>query len=172
MESSNLEIAQLVFTIITTICALYLTYIGLIHAAKPKIKIKLLSSPKVICSEEVLLIFECLNVGYWYAKPMAVNLTIYCNFDLQFKLIELLYGSTQSYKDLDAKVGVGNMQYLKAKGIKLSYGEEGEQFHVRAIMPEIAGKYRIRISAFSENGASFKKMYYLTTKAPPEPQKK
>jgi hypothetical protein len=114
------------------------------------------------CSQTILFVFEFTNAGHWYAKPTAIDVVAFCNFDPAFDLIKLRYGSVQSYTDNDVKVGVGKMIYLKAKGLKLTYGEEGEEVHVKAVSPKKEGKYRIRISAFSENGVSIKKEFTIS----------
>ena len=51
------------------------------------------------------------------------------------------------------------MKYLKAKGLKLTHGEPPEGVHVRAMAPSVAGKYLIRITALSDNGASLTKVF-------------
>jgi hypothetical protein len=118
------------------------------------------------CNEIVLFVFEFTNVGYWYAKPVAINVAVFCNFAPEFDLVELRYGSSQSYTDTDAKVGAGKMIYLKAKGLKLTYGEEGEEVHVKAITPKNEGEYGIRISAFSDNGVSIRKEFTIKCRKP------
>jgi len=156
-----LRIADLIFTTITTMCALYLAYAALKHTAKPNVRVRILSHKHLPCNEKCLLKFAFDNIGYWYAKPTAINVTVYFNFDPNFKLIELRYGSNQTYKDRDAKIGVGKMAYLKAKGLKLTYGEEGEEVHALVRTPKKQNVYRIRISAYSENGVSLKEEFQI-----------
>ena len=50
---------------------------------------------QLTCLQEGLFVFELDNPGYWYGRPMAVNVVVYCNFAPQFELREILYGSTQ-----------------------------------------------------------------------------
>ena len=161
-----LALVNVILTSITAVCALYLSYAALKHSAKPNVRVKMLNPSDHRCVETVLFIFELTNIGYWYARPSAINTTVFCNFAPEFKLIELRYGSNQSYVDADAKVGVGKMIYLKAKGLKLTYGEEGEEVHVRAITPKHEAKYRIRISAFSDNGVSLTRMFTIRCRKP------
>jgi len=161
-QTNFIEITNMLFSIIIGICAFYLSYVALKHSARPRVKLKMLS-PKVLhCNEFTTFIFEFSNAGYWYTKPPVINLIVFCNFESCFELFELLYGSNQSIKNNDVKIGKGAMKYLKAKGLKLIYGEEGEEVHVRVKTPKIEGKYKIIVSAYSENGASIKEKFIVT----------
>lgn len=159
-----IAIANLIFSIITSICALYLSFAALRHSAKPKVQVKMNSAKILTCDCEQICVFDFINQGHWYARPTAIDVIVFCNFDPRFELIECLYGSTQSYSNTNVKLGVGKMKYLKAKGLKLTYGEEGEEVHVRVRTPTEPGKYLIRISAFSENGVSIKQEFKVTCK--------
>jgi hypothetical protein len=161
-----LALTNLILSGITTVCALYLAYVALKHSAKPNVRVRMLNSKILQCNETVMFVFEFTNVGYWYAKPVAINVLVFCNFAPEFELIELRYGSSQSYADTDAKVGVGKMIYLKAKGLKLTHGEEGEEVHVKVITPKNEGEYKIRITAFSDNGVSLKQEFMIKCKKP------
>lgn len=152
--------ATLIFTMITTVCALYLSFVALRHSARPNIAVRMVSPSSLCCAEESQLVFEFGNVGHWYAKPMAINVVAFCNFDPQFELLEIAYGSVQAYKD--TWVGVGKTKYVKAKGLKLAFGDEWEAVHIRARTPVTPGNYRIRISAYSDNGASLVKEFRLS----------
>lgn len=161
-QTNFIEIINVLFSFIIGLCAFYLSYVALKHSARPKVKLKMLS-PKVLhCNKITLFKFEFSNVGYWYTKPPVINLIVFCNFENYFEPLELLYGSNQSIKNNDVKIGKGTMKYLKAKGLKLIYGEEGEEVHVKVKTPKIEGKYKIRVSAYSENGASIKKTFIVT----------
>ncbi|MBN1920418.1 MAG: hypothetical protein JW892_04185 [Anaerolineae bacterium] len=161
-----LALANLIITSIIAICALYLAYAALKHAATPNVRVSM-STPKTLqCNETILFVFEFTNIGYWYAKPPAINMIVFCNFAPEFKLVELRYGSSQAYADTDAKIGVGKMVYLKAKGLKLIYGQEAEEVHVKAITPAVEGEYGIRISGFSDNGVNIRKEFAIRCENP------
>jgi hypothetical protein len=160
-SSDTLALANLVVTLVIALCALYLSYAALNHTARPAIRVKMLSPGRLICREESLFVFEFSNAGHWYGRPTAIDVVVFSNFPPEFRLLELRYGSDQSYVDKDVRVGVGGLIYLKAKGLKLTHGEEGERIHVRAVAPEDAGECRIRISAFSENGVSLKREFRI-----------
>ena len=162
--SDIFTLVNTLLTSITAFCALYLAYVALKHSATPNIKIRMLNDNAFFCKQRVFFIFECTNIGYWYAKPTALNVTVFCNFSPGFELLELRYGSNQSYVDADAKIGVGKMHYLKAKGLKLTYGEEGEAIQVKAITPKDEGEYKIRLSAYSDNGVSYKQDFLIRCK--------
>lgn len=157
-----IDYLNLGFTFITTLCALYLAYVALQHSAKPRIKIRLLNRSELLCGNEIIFKFKISNIGYWYAKPIAVNLVVYCNFDKQFDLRKMFYGSVQQLKDDFIKKGVGNMNYFKATGLKVGPGKEGEEIHILSETPEKPGKYHIRVDAYSENGASYRNDFSIT----------
>jgi|ERR1700693_52912 len=158
-QGDTISLANLALSAVTSLCALFLAYAALKHSAKPNVCVRVLTPTLLYCNEAVLFRFEFTNRGYWYAKPTATDVVVFCNFALEFELIELRYGSVQSYSDTDVRLGVGNMRYLKAKGLKLTFGEEGEEVHVRAVTPKSKGKYKVRISAYSQNGVSLKKEF-------------
>ncbi|MBI3124781.1 MAG: hypothetical protein HYZ10_10300 [Ignavibacteriales bacterium] len=156
---------SLIFSGITTLAALYLSYVALKHSARPSIKIHMTCDQPIYCNEETNFLFELENVGHWYAKPMVVNLIIYFNFDNQFTLNFLKFGSTQELLNKNVKTGVGNMKYLKASGIKLSYGEQREKALVNVIPPSTPGKYKIKLSSYSENGVSYRRDIAIIVRA-------
>ncbi len=158
-QMDYISLANLILTFIVAVCALYLSFAALKHTARPNVEVRLINSSLLPCGKTVTFIFGFSNIGHWYAKPMAINLVAFCNFDAAFELIELRYGSTQSFVNTDIKEGVGGMNYLKAKGLKLTYGEESEQVHIKAVVPKMKGRYKIRISAYSDNGVSFMKEF-------------
>jgi hypothetical protein len=84
---------------------------------------------------------------------------IYCNFAPEFELEEIRYGSTQSERNSDVRVGKGGLKYLVAQGIVVAYGEPGEQVHVVTKAPREAGNYVIRVVAVAENGGEFVKEF-------------
>ena len=162
MLATNLEILQLIFTIITTVCALYLSFIALVQTAKPKIRIVLKNSNKdFLCGNQIKFKFLVQNIGHWYVKPMAVNLNIFCNFDKKFDLKKMYFGSIQQQIDDRIKKGVGDMNYFKAGGLKVGKGEVGEEIHIIADTPELPGEYRIRVDAYSDNGVSYRREFII-----------
>lgn len=153
--SDKLAAASLFFGVLTSICAVYLAYAALSHTVRPNIIVRMISPNRIHCGTEALLAFEVVNVGHWYGSPMAVDITVYCDFPGAFTLHELRYGSVQEHKTTEVKSGKGGLQYLKARGIKLSRHSYGEELHVIATAPLEPGVYRARLSAYSANGASF-----------------
>ena len=156
-----MEYLNLLSNLIIAICALYLSYMALMHSARPKIKITLESTHNLFCDEKSIFEFSLKNVGNWYAKPMVIALKVYVIFDPQFEPIELFYGSTLEIHNTKVAIGVGERKYLKATGIMLSYGEEPEKIQAIAKNPNHPGKYLVRIIAYSENGVSIKKDFKL-----------
>ncbi|MHB8413798.1 MAG: hypothetical protein ACYDB1_00180 [Acidiferrobacteraceae bacterium] len=149
-----IAILNLAFTVVTTICALFLSYTALKHTTRPNIGVRMLTDANLKRGEETKFIFEFTNRGHWYGSPTAVDVTVFCNFDPAFDLREIRYGSIQEIVGTKVRIGVGNMKFLKAEGLKLSHREEGEQIHIKAITPHGTGTYLIRISAYSVNDAS------------------
>ena len=159
--SDYIALSSLVASMITAACALYLSMLALKHTAKPNVEVDLVSNKVLPCDHRAVLVFEFFNKGHWYGHPLAVNLTIYFNFDPECRLVEVRYGSTQAYVRADPKRGVGGSVYLKATGLKLAYGEAAEAVHVVLNSPQEPGMYRARVVAFSENGASLTKDFEL-----------
>lgn len=160
-NADPVAVGNLIFSLITTICALYLAYAALKHSARPNVKVAMSTATSQTCSSVVKFVFQFTNVGHWYAKPPAINVVAFCNFSPEFELLELHYGATQQISSKEVKIGVGKMKYLKAKGLKLSPGDEGEEVLVMAKNPEREGEYLIKISAYSENGMSLRKEFRI-----------
>jgi hypothetical protein len=154
-SGDKIALVSLVFTVITTVCVLLLAYAALAQTARPNVKVRLRSARRVHCGEEAKYVFELVNRGHWYGSPMAVDITVYCDFPPEFELREMRYGSVQEHETTEVKNGKRGMRYLKAKGIKLSKHEHGEEVHVVARSPQRTGVYRIRVSGHSANDASF-----------------
>lgn len=163
-EGNTIALISLAFTIVTTLCALYLSYVALRHSTTPRIDIVLLNFQTLYCGKKYTLKFKVLNKGYWYAKPMILGLKIYCNFDKEFMLNKILYGSVQEIEDTKIREGVGNMNYLIARGLEINKGSEGEEFHIKIKAPNQPGDYKVRLDAHSENGASYRKDITLNCK--------
>lgn len=154
-----IALISLIFTVITTVCVLFLAYVALGQTARPNITVRMLSSDCIECGTASSHVFELINVGHWYGSPIAVDLTVYFNFPAEFDLRELQYGSIQEHRNKEVKVGVGGMRYFKAKGLKISRHEKGEQVHILATGPQRPGQYSIRITGYSSNDASFSREF-------------
>jgi hypothetical protein len=124
----------------------------------------MLSPDCLQCDTASVHVFEILNIGHWYASPIAVDITVYFNFPAEFELQELRYGSVQEHLNNEVKAGVGGMRYLKAKGLKLSRHEKGEEVHILATAPQTPDNYRLRVTGYSSNNASFSKEFALSVK--------
>jgi hypothetical protein len=157
--SEKIALASLVFTIVTTICVVYLAYAALAQTVRPNLTVSLLSRRHLQADEVSMHVFEVINIGRWYGSPMAVDVTVYCDFPPEFQLRELRYGSTQEHVNVEVKTGKRGTRYLKARGIKLSRHLHGEEIHVIAQAPSLPGTYRVRLSGYSANGASFTKNF-------------
>ena len=159
----RIALANLAFTVITTIAVLCLAYIALGQTARPKIAVRLHSPKRGGCriDQSQLFVFEVVNVGHWYGSPIAVDVTLFVNFSPQFELIELRFGSVQELVNTDVRVGKCGMPYLKAHGLKLSRSETGEEVHVLVRTPRSPGKYRVRATAYSANDAHFTKDFIV-----------
>ena len=157
----KIALISLVFTVITTVCVLFLAYAALAQTARPNISVKMLSPACLDCGGESTHVFELVNIGHWYGSPIAVDVTAYCNFPADFELREVRYGSVQEHVSTEVKAGVGGMRYLKARGVKLSRHERGEEIHVLARTPTLPGTYRIRVTAYSANAASVSEEFEL-----------
>lgn len=160
--STDISITDLINTglgLITAGCATYLAYAALKHSARPNAKVFMMEPKQLYSGATVLFKFAFQNAGHWYAKPMVVRMTAYINFDRDFEPLSMQSGSTQAVESHDVRIGKGKMKYLKVQGIMLSYGEDSEEVHVTATNPSVPGRYRIKISAYSENGLNLTKHF-------------
>ena len=155
----KIALISLIFTVITTVCVLVLAYSALAQTARPNITVKLLSPARNQCptGETYLFVFDIVNLGHWYGSPIAVDVTVFFNFSPEFEPRELRYGSTQEHVNTKVRTGKRGMRYLKAEGLKISRHEQGEQVHILVGTPKAPGDYRMRVSAYSANDASFSK---------------
>lgn len=161
----RIALISLLFTVITTICVLFLAYAALAQTARPNVTVRMLSPDSLICGTATAVVFELVNVGHWYGSPIAVDLTVYFNFPAEFELRELRYGSVQEHVNTEVKSGVGGMCYLKAKGLKISHHEKGEEVHILARGPQTPGRYCVRVTGYSSNDAGFSKEFRLSWRA-------
>ena len=157
MSPSGLLYVGLSF--VTATSASYLAFAALVHSARPRASVVLVGPTSSNPGERVMYVIVFKNRGYWYAKPMIVNMTIYINFDSMFDLMEMRSGSLQQNISTHVKIGKGNMKYFKSKGMHLSFAEDAEEIHVVAQTPKEPGVYRLKVSAFSENGVSLSKVF-------------
>lgn len=160
--SDRIAVVSLIFTLVTTICVLYLAYAALAHTARPHLTARLRSPARLQCGTESLIVFEVVNIGHWFGSPMAVDVAVYCNFPPVFQLRELRYGSVQEHTNTEVKRGKRGANYLKAKGLMLSRHKDGEEIHVVAMSPSDPGTYTIGLTAYSSNDASFTKEFTVS----------
>lgn len=160
----TIALISLGFTVVTTVCVLFLAYAALAQTARPNIVVRMRLPDILRCStgSPQEFEFDVVNVGHWYGSPIAVDVTVYCNFALEFELYELRYGSVQEHVNADVKLGVGGMQYLRAKGMKVSRYEGRESILVLGTTPKAPGRYRILVTAYSANDASVSREFTLT----------
>jgi hypothetical protein len=159
--SDKIAIANLFASSIVALCALYISALALRHTTKPRIDVNLVSNPLIRTGERTEIIFECVNVGYWYGKPPVLGLTVYCNFEPGFHLHKIAYGSVQSQYRADWKPGKSGYIYLKAAGIKLISRRQSEQLRIAVDAPQEQGVYQCIIDAHSDNGAALTKIFEL-----------
>lgn len=146
---------SLIFNVLTAGAAIYISYIALVHTAKPRINVCLLEPPIQPCDHIIALHYELKNRGHWwYALPPAIDITVFCDFDPKFDLIGLSYGSQQETVAAEVRIGKGGRKFLKAKGLKLIANDLGEVIQVHLHTPTVPGTYLTRISAYSSNGLS------------------
>ena len=160
------DVINIVLSLITAISTSYLAYAALKHTTRPNATVYLNEPALIYAGDTNSYKFSFKNIGHWYSKPMVVNMTAFINFDEHFDLFFLQYGSAQEVKDDNVRIGKGRMKFLKAKGIKLSYGEDQEEMFVCARSPLNPGRYRIKVSAYSDNGLSLTKQFDIMVLKP------
>lgn len=151
-----LDFISLVLLVITSALIAYIAFLALGFAAKPKLKVTLKDGRKkveFIKGEKKAIRFHIENVGRWYAKPAATNVTLYANFEQSVEPVKIRYGSTLEKEDQNVLLGRNNGKYLKATGIMLFHEEPGEDVEIDVVAPARSGRYRIWIAAHSDEGA-------------------
>lgn len=156
-----IALGGLILNFLTAFAAVYIAFLALVHTAKPRIDVVLLEDTIQPCNRLIKLQFELRNVGYWYALPPAIDITVYCNFDPAFDLVGLGYGSQQEILAAEVRIGKGGRKYLKAKGIKLIADDFGEVVQVHLKTPQVPGSYLARLSAYSANGLSHVQDFHI-----------
>jgi|GEM_PF-2107199 len=156
---SVFDLLNFIIQVITAICATYLAWAVLRHSTKPRAIVYFTEPQTARINETKLFKFPFKNIGYWYAKPIIVNMTVFVNFEPTFELKEIRYGSVQEIIDNNVRDGKGGMKFLKAKGIKLGFSEFIEEVHVLAKCPSEPGMYRIKIDAYSDNGLDYSESF-------------
>ncbi len=156
-----IAVATLVSSTVTAVAAIYVAFIALQQTARPRIDVRMTGDFTLPAATESKFVFEVINVGHWYAAPAAAGINVYPNFDPEFKLRECRYGSVQEQVNTHVRIGKGGLTYVRAKHIGLSAKNEMEEFHVIGTTPDKAGRYRILVSATSENGASCQREFWI-----------
>lgn len=152
----DINIITALASAITSIFVAFLTFLILKFEAKPKLKIRLENEGRKIrfhVNQRVTLTFHLENVGHWYsAKPAATNIILWVNFEQAFKPIELRYGAAFEKRDQNIKSSKQGNKWLRASRIHLFHQEAGEDIEVLLKMPEEKGRYRIWVTAYSDEG--------------------
>lgn len=156
-----IAIATLITTSVTAICTLYLALASLHHAAKPKIKVEMQTVRRQRTDTLQQYVFTYVNIGHWYGKPLAINVTTFINFDPAFELIGMRFGANLDYQYTKERFAVDGFRYMKSTGVKLSHGEPGERAVVDLKTPVKPGAYKIRLTAFSDNGLDCRRTFTI-----------
>jgi hypothetical protein len=153
--------AQLLSSIITAGGAIFISFLALQHSARPRIDVRMDGAVMVLTETECRFTFSVINIGHWYASPAALDVTVYCNFEPTFCLKELRYGSAQELTNDHVRVGKRGLLYIRAKHIKLAHKGEAERVDVFATTPNWPGRFRIEVTAFSENGGACHRSFWI-----------
>lgn len=152
-----INIISLLFNITTSIFVGFLTYLSLVFTAKPKVNVFFNGEAKTgrinfEPGEKVSFIFTIKNVGRIYAKPAAMNTTLYLNFDKNFELYSARKGSNWEIREKQVRLGKFDSKYIKVTGIHLFY-KDFEYILVEGRVPSETGTYPIWVSARSEESS-------------------
>jgi hypothetical protein len=158
MEISKMDISIMsaLASAITALIVVFLTFLILKFAAKPKLRIRLKDrgrKTRFHANEKITLKFHIENVGHWYsAKPAAINVILWVNFEQAFEPIELRYGADLGKRTRAVRSSKQGNKWLRASEIHLFHQEAGEDIEVVVKMPEKKGRYRIWVTAHSNQG--------------------
>jgi hypothetical protein len=165
----DIAVAESIFTAITTIFIIILTFLALKFQAKPKVKIRFKNGGRRIkfhVGEKATLRLHAENVGHWYsAKPAATNVILWVNFEPAFEPIEIRYGAALETRSHNVRYSKHGNKWLRASEIHLFHQEAGEDFEVDVKMPEKEGLYKLWIPIHSDQGDSgFQKLWIKVVK--------
>jgi hypothetical protein len=162
-----IAVATLVSSTLTAVAAIYITFIALQQTARPEIDIHMKGNLIFPSATECIFVFELVNIGHWYASPAAIDINVWPNFDSAFVLRECRYGSTQKRLNAHVRFGKDGVTFVRAKEIKLGYKGETEEFHIVGTTPDSPGRYQIKVTAISENGAACRRVFSIEVGASP-----
>ena len=173
----SLAIIGLIVDCLGLFVSAYLAFIALQFTAKPRIKVLFKGEngtgrESFEPSEHISLAFEASNIGYWYAKPAALETLFYFNFEPQFDLLKLSSATSIERIEEQVRVGKGGYKYLAIDGVQLFADEPSEILIVEVITPPSPGLYPIRVTSTSLNGdhkVSFFQLKVLPRKKYPQP---
>ncbi len=152
----NIDFITALATAITSLIVTFLTFLILKFEAKPKLKVRLKNGGRenrLHVNEKTTLKFYIENVGHWYsAKPAATNIILWVNFEQAFKPIELRYGDALEKTNVNIRSSKHGNKWVRASGIHLFSQEAGEDIEVVVKMPGKKGRYRIWVTAYSDQG--------------------
>lgn len=159
---------SLCVALVTSLLVGYMTFVMMQFSAKPKLSVHLIEPTDEYFYAErgSKITFRALlqNVGHWYVKPKATNTNVYWNFDPSFELICMRFGANLDFLKSESRPGKGGSKYLKASGIHLSIGEQGESIEVEALAPASRGRYHHWISISCDEGFSAVYDFWLAVK--------
>jgi hypothetical protein len=162
MDTNTLiALLSLIASVLTAAAATYIAYRALIFTAKPRLGITVTPPEEYRFfkpGEQVQLMLNLHNIGYWYAKPAATEIRAHVNVDEGCELLQLRYGSDLEYA-LDAnsvKFGKGlhngKSCYFEAFGIWLTHAEVSEPMELTLRVSVKPGQHEGWVALFAEEG--------------------
>ena len=155
--SDEIALWSLAFTVVTTLSMLWLAYLGLKLAAKPKIRItpqvqRSAADYSLRAGQEALFVFHLKNVGVFYARPAAIGCVLHFNFGTAFEVKSAKYGAALEKTTSQVAVGKDGCKYVTADGICLYYEDPGEDVELAVVAPRDTGLYKVWVTARCEAG--------------------
>ena len=152
-----MAIASLSINVLSLIILGVIAYLTLQFTAKPKIHISLVNIEKIqgaywlLSGNSYILKFRLINIGRFYAKHATSLTKVYVNFDNEFEISKLFFGSNLELESHDVFRGKGNSKYCVAKNIQLFHGEGHEDIDIEIMTPKFPGIYKCWLAVRAEN---------------------
>lgn len=154
-------VANLVVSTVTAVAAVYLALAALKHTAKPRI-IVVRHRPsdhplRIRSGFDDIFIFDVINVGHWYAKPPARDISIEFQCPWFFKKAELFKGGVGGVLEACAAGGSSDSQITLASRPFTIFAGEKAKFAIEVQWTgfRIQGNGVIVVKAHSSNGATY-----------------
>jgi hypothetical protein len=156
-------LADLAVASVTAVAASYLAFAALKNSAKPRFRVAWLRSSQETLrttGDDDVFIFDVINIGHWYAKPPARDISLEFTCPWVFRKAELLRGGRGGVLQASGvSRGSEDRIILRAVPFTLHVGERAKFAIEVEWYSNVVGGGSIAVKAHSMEGASFHKHF-------------